>query len=111
LHRYVNGVAFWKDCCEQAKEREAELNLRIEALERINNTSVGKPKRRKVASYSPRKKQKKGTKSAAAVTHKPTGPAEENNPPNEYDVGLEFAELEGSGNTLEGKHVKNAYLT
>lgn len=102
LHQYVDGVAFWRDCCEKAKEEQAELRLRIDELERIDNSSTNKPKRRKNASFYPRKKQKKGAKSSAAAIRKPSGSAEVHSP-NGYDLGVGSAELEGYRNAAEGK--------
>lgn len=95
-------MAFWRDCYEKAKEEQTELRLRIDGLERIDNSSTNKPKRRKNASFYPRKKQKKGAKSSAAAIRKPSGSAEVHTP-DDFDLGVGSAELEGYGNAAEGK--------
>lgn len=108
-HRYIDGVAFWKDCCEKGEEREAELRLRIAELENINIPLASKPKRRKGAVFNPRKRQKKGEKSIVAATHKASGLADVNNPI-EYEVAFGSIELVGYGDVLGGKHAMKCIL-
>ncbi|KAI9879882.1 MAG: hypothetical protein M1830_006734 [Pleopsidium flavum] len=107
IHRHIDSVAFWKDCCNEAIAAQAELKARIKELERVNEILLSKLKPADRPEFEPsgRKKREKSAESSAGdVRRLGTGTG---NHPSEARVRDNIAEFEVYGMTAE----KRVFMT
>ncbi len=113
LHRYVNSVAFWKDSYNEAIAAQAELKVRINELERVNDTLLSKLNLadRPGFELSNGKRRKKSADSRTGAVRRSSGQIKVWNHPSEVSVRVDIAELEVYGTSAESKRPISSYGT